>query len=186
MRAFIDVFIRRWTFALTLTMGLIVFGLFSYPKVGVDLFPSVEFPFVSVTVVYPGADPASMEDKVAKPIEDSLSSMGGIKRLTTINLESVTQVLIEFELEVNGDQAVQDVRDKIGALDAILPNAIESINIQKFDVGAMPIMSVALSAPETMSPRELTRLADDVVKERIQRVPGVGAVDLIGGREREI
>ncbi|HUQ03384.1 MAG TPA: efflux RND transporter permease subunit [Kofleriaceae bacterium] len=186
MKAFIDVFIRRWTFALTLTMGLIVFGLFSYPKVGVDLFPSVEFPFVSVTVVYPGADPASMEDKVAKPIEDSLSSMAGIKRLTTINLESVTQVLIEFELEVNGDQAVQDVRDKLGTLDAILPKGIESINIQKFDVGAMPIMSVALSAPDAMSPRELTRLAEDVVKERIQRIPGVGAVDVIGGREREI
>ena len=186
MKSFIDVFIRRWTFALTLTMGLIVFGLFSYPKVGVDLFPSVEFPFVSVTVVYPGADPASMEDKVAKPIEDALSSMGGIKTLTTVNLESVTQVLIEFELSVDGDQATQDVRDKIGALDAILPDAIDSINIQKFDVGAMPIMSIALSAPATMSPRELTKLAEDVVKERIQRVPGVGAIDIIGGREREI
>ena len=186
MKSFIDVFIRRWTFALMLTVGLIVFGLFSYPKVGVDLFPSVEFPFVSVTVIYPGADPASMEDKVAKPIEDALSSMAGIKTLQTINLESVTQVLIEFELSVNGDQATQDVRDKIGALDAILPKGIESMNIQKFDVGAMPILTVALSAPESVTPRALTKLAEDVVKERIQRIPGVGAVDIIGGREREI
>jgi HAE1 family hydrophobic/amphiphilic exporter-1 len=186
VKSFIDVFIRRWTFALMLTVGLIVFGLFSYPKVGVDLFPSVEFPFVSVTVVYPGADPASMEDKVAKPIEDSLSSMAGIKSLQTINVESVTQVLIEFEMSVDGDQATQDVRDKIGTLDAILPEGIESMNIQKFDVGAMPILTVALSAPESVSPRALTKLADDVVKERIQRIPGVGAVELIGGREREI
>jgi HAE1 family hydrophobic/amphiphilic exporter-1 len=186
VKSFIDVFIRRWTFALMLTVGLIVFGLFSYPKVGVDLFPSVEFPFVSVTVIYPGADPASMEDKVAKPIEDALSSMAGIKTLQTINLESVTQVLIEFELSVDGAQATQDVRDKIGAIDAILPDGIESMNIQKFDVGAMPILTVALSAPASVSARELTRLAEDVVKERIQRIPGVGAVELIGGREREI
>ncbi len=186
MRSFIDIFIRRWTFALMLTVGLIVFGLFSYPKVGVDLFPSVEFPFVSVTVIYPGADPASMEDKVAKPIEDALSSMGGIKHLSTINLESVTQVLVEFEMSVDSAQATQDIRDKIGTLDAILPKGIESLNIQKFDVGAMPILSVALSAPPSVSPRELTRLADDVVKQRIQRIPGVGTVDIIGGREREI
>lgn len=186
MKAFIDVFIRRWTFALMLTVGLIVFGLFSYPKVGVDLFPSVEFPFVSVTVVYPGADPASMEDKVAKPIEDALSSMGGIKSLQTINLESVTQVLIEFELSVDGDKATQDVRDKISAIDAILPQSIQSIDIQKFDVGAMPILTVALSAPPAVSARDLTKLAEDVVKERIQRIPGVGSVALIGGRAREI
>jgi len=186
VKAFIDVFIRRWTFALMLTVGLIVFGLFSYPKVGVDLFPSVEFPFVSVTVVYPGADPASMEDKVAKPIEDALSSMGGIKSLQTINLESVTQVLIEFELSVDGDKATQDVRDKISAIDAILPQSIQSIDIQKFDVGAMPILTVALSAPEAVSARDLTKLAEDVVKERIQRIPGVGSVALIGGRAREI
>ncbi|HVV84406.1 MAG TPA: efflux RND transporter permease subunit [Kofleriaceae bacterium] len=186
MKSFIDIFIRRWTFALTLTVGLIAFGLLSYKQVGVDLFPSVEFPFVTVTVTYPGADPASMEDKVAKPIEDELSSMAGIKTLTTVNLQSVTQVLIQFELSVNRDQATQDVRDKISAINADLPKGIDSINIQKLDIGALPIMTIALSAPASVSPRDLTKLAKDVVKDRIQRVPGVGAVDIIGGREREI
>ncbi|MCA9674851.1 MAG: efflux RND transporter permease subunit [Kofleriaceae bacterium] len=167
-----------------LTVGLVVFGLFSYPKIGVDLFPNVEFPFVTVTVIYPGADPQSMETKVAKPIEDALSSMSGIKVLQSINLESATQVLIQFDLDVDRDQATQDVRDRISAIENQLPDAIEAPKIQKFDVGAVPIMSVALSGD--LPPRELTRLADDVVKERIQRIKGVGNVDLVGGRDREI
>jgi len=186
MKTLIDLFIRRATFTLMLIVGLIVFGLFSYRKVGVDLFPNVEFPFVSVVVVYPGADPVSMEDKVAKPIEDALSSMAGIKTMQSVNLEAVTQVLIQFELSVDRNQATQDVRDRISAIDAQLPDGIDSIQIQKFDVGAMPIMTIALSAPDRVTPRQLTELADDVVKERIQRINGVGNVEVIGGREREI
>jgi HAE1 family hydrophobic/amphiphilic exporter-1 len=181
-----NVSIKRPIFALMMTVALVVFGLFSYPKVGIDLFPNVEFPFVSVVVVYPGADPVSMETKVAKPIEDALSSMAGIKMMQSINLESTTQVLIQFELDVDRDQATQDVRDRISGIDAQLPEGIDSINIQKFDVGAMPVMGVALSAPDSVSPRELTDLADDVVKERIQRINGVGNVQIVGGRPREI
>ncbi len=185
MKSFIDLFIRRPIFALMLTVALIVFGLFSYPKIGVDLFPPVEFPFVSVTAIYPGADPESMEQKVAKPIEDALSSMGGIKMMQSINLESVTTVMIQFDLDVKPDKAVQDVRDRIAKVEKQLPSAIDSVQVQKFDIGAAPIMSLALSS-DRVGPRELTELADDVVKERIQRIKGVGNVDIVGGREREI
>jgi HAE1 family hydrophobic/amphiphilic exporter-1 len=186
VKAFFDLFIRRAIFALMLTVAFVVFGLFSYGKVGVDLFPNVEFPFVSVTVLYPGADPVSMETKVAKPIEDALSSMAGIKAMQSINLESVTTVLIQFELSIDRNQATQDVRDRISGIDSQLPTGVESVTVQKFDVGAMPIMTMALSAPDTVSPRELTDLAKDVVKERIQRINGVGNVEIIGGRAREI
>ncbi len=182
--SFINVFIKRAVFSLMLTVGLVVFGLFSYPKIGVDLFPSVEFPVVTVTVVYPGADPASMETKVAKPIEDALSSMAGIKVLQSVNLESATNVIIQFELDVDADQAAQDVRDRISAIENQLPSAVEAPKIQKFDVGAAPIMSLALAGE--LPPRVLTELADDVVKERIQRIAGVGNVEIVGGRPREI
>jgi HAE1 family hydrophobic/amphiphilic exporter-1 len=179
-----EVSIRRPVFAIMLIASLVVFGLVSYPRIGVDLFPNVEFPFVTVTVTYPGADPASMESKVADPLEDALNTMSGIKVLKSVSLESVAQVLIQFELEVNVDTAVQDVRDRVsGALNK-LPAGIDPPVVQKFDVGAAPVMSVALSG--NLPVRELTRLAEDVVKVRVQRITGVGAVDLVGGREREI
>jgi hydrophobic/amphiphilic exporter-1 (mainly G- bacteria), HAE1 family len=179
-----DVSIRRPVFAFMLIAALMVFGISAYPRIGVDLFPNVEFPIVTVTVVYPGADPASMETKVADPLEEALNTMSGIKILRSVNLESVTQVIIQFELEVDVDSAIQDVRDRVSAQLRQLPAGIDPPVIQKFDVGAAPIMSIALAGEIPI--RELTRLADEVVKERVQRLGGVGSVDLIGGRDREI
>ncbi|HET8940329.1 MAG TPA: efflux RND transporter permease subunit [Polyangiales bacterium] len=179
-----EVSIRRPVFAIMLIASLVVFGLVSYPRIGVDLFPNVEFPFVTVTVTYPGADPASMESKIADPLEEALNTMSGIKVLKSVSLESVAQILIQFELEVHVDTAVQDVRDRVsGALNK-LPKGIDPPVVQKFDVGAAPVMSIALSG--NLPVRELTRLADDIVKTRVQRISGVGAVDLVGGRDREI
>ncbi len=179
-----EVSIKRPVFAIMLIASLLVFGLVSYPRIGVDLFPNVEFPFVTVTVVYPGADPATMETKVADPLEEALNTLSGIKVLKSINLESVTQVLIQFQLEVKVDNAVQDVRDRVSATLAKLPSGLDPPVVQKFDVGAAPILSVALAG--NLPVRELTRLADDVLKPAVQRIPGVGAVDLVGGRSREI
>ncbi len=179
----LDVVIRRPIFTLMMTVALLVFGMFSYGKVGVELFPNVEFPMVTVQAVYPGADPESMEQKVAKPIEDALSSMSGIKVLASSNLESATLVFVQFELNVDRDKATQDIRDRISAIEAKLPENVD-IKVQKLDIGAVPIMSVALSGD--MSTRELTELADDVVKDRLQRIQGVGNVDIVGGRAREV
>jgi HAE1 family hydrophobic/amphiphilic exporter-1 len=179
-----DVSIRRPVLAIMMIASLVVFGLVSYPRIGVDLFPNVEFPFATVTVVYPGADPASMESKVADPLEEAINTMSGIKVLKSISLESVCQVLIQFELEVKTDTAVQEVRDRVSATLSKLPAGIDPPVVQKFDVGAAPVMSVALSG--ALPVRDLTKLADDVVKARLQKIAGVGAVDLVGGRDREI
>jgi HAE1 family hydrophobic/amphiphilic exporter-1 len=181
---FADIFIRRPVFAVMLIAALLVFGLLSYPRIGVDLFPNVEFPVITVTALYPGGDPETMESKVADPIEEAINTLSGIKALRSTNMEGVSQVIIEFELEVSVDQAMQDVRDKVSGVLSQLPEGTEAPVIQKFDVGAAPILAVALSGD--LSPRDLTELADKVVKERIQRVTGVGGVDLVGGREREI
>jgi HAE1 family hydrophobic/amphiphilic exporter-1 len=179
-----DISIRRPVFAVMLIAALFVLGVFSYPRVGVDLFPNIDFPMITVIVVYPGADPASMESKVADPIEETLNSMAGIKTLRSINLESVTQVILEFELEVDVDQAAQDARDRVSAILRSLPQGIDPPVVQKFDVGAAPIMAVALAGD--LPARELTRAAEELVKEQIQRLPGVGSVEMVGGREREI
>src|SRR4029079_1854979 len=178
-----EIAIKRPVFAAMVIMVPIVFGLLAYPRMGVEQFPSVEFPFVPVAAVYPGADPASMETKVAKPMEDALSSMSGIKRLQSYNSESLTQVLIEFQLDVDGDKAAQGVRDRIAAIPN-LPRELETPKIQKFDFGAEPIMSLALSG--TISPRDLTKLAEGVVKQRLGQLKGVGNIDIVGGRPREI
>ena len=175
--------IKRPVFALMVIMVPIVFGLMAYPKIGVEQFPSVEFPFVTVTAVYPGADPSSMETKVARPIEDALSSMGGIKRLQSFNGEALTQVVIEFQLDVDADKAVQGVRDRLATIPN-LPRELETPKVQKIDIGAEPIMSLALSG--TLSPRDLTKLAEDVVKQRLGRLKGVGNIEIVGGRPREI
>src|SRR6185369_11617952 len=132
-----EIAIRRPVFAFMVIMVPIVFGLLAYPRIGVEQFPSVEFPIVTVVAVYPGADPSSMETKVAKPMEDALSSMGGIKRLNSYSLESLTQVVIEFQLDVDGDKAVQGVRDRLATIPN-LPRELETPKIQKLDVGADP------------------------------------------------
>ena len=179
-----NVSIRRPVFATMLIAAFMVFGLVSYKKIGVDLIPNVEFPFVVITVTYPGTDPGTMERDVADKIEEAVNSLGGIRNLKSFNLESVTQVLIEFELEIKAEQAVQDVRDKVSRIQKDLPAGADPPVIEKFDPNSAPIMAVALSG--NMPIRQLTHLADKVVKERLQRVNGVGSVEIVGGRDREI
>ncbi len=179
-----NISIRRPVFATMLIAAFMVFGLVSYKKVGVDLMPNVELPFIVITVTYPGTDPGTMERDVADKIEESVNSLGGIRNLKSFNLESVTQVLIEFELEIKIDQAVQDVREKVSRILKDLPAGIDPPVIEKFDPTAAPIMAVALSGEMPIG--KLTHMADKVVKERLQRVNGVGSVEIIGGRDREI
>lgn len=179
-----DVSIKRPVFAVMLIAAMVVFGAVSYPRIGVDMFPNVEFPVITVLVVYPGADPETMETKVADPIEEQVNTLGGIRELRSVNLEGVTQVVAMFELEVDSDQAVQDIRDRVARIEADLPDGIEPPVVQKFDIGAAPVVTLTLSGDLPI--RELTRLADKTVKQHIERIQGVGGVDIVGGREREI
>ncbi len=176
--------IRRPVFATMLIAAIMVFGLISYPKVGVDLMPDVDLPYVTIQVVYPGTDPLTMEREVAEPIEESVNSLGGIRSLRSYNMESATQVVIEFELEVNGDQAVQDVRDRVARIQSELPDGADPPIIQKFDIGSAPIIYLALHGDVPI--KKLTHIADKTVKQRLERVRGVGSIDLLGGRDREI
>jgi HAE1 family hydrophobic/amphiphilic exporter-1 len=180
----VDVSVKRPILAAMLIMAVVVFGMFAYPRLGVDLFPAVDFPVVSVTVIYPGADPTTMESKVAEPIEEAIQGVAGIKRMTSRNLEGVTMVVVEFELEVQSDQALQEVRDRVAAIERDLPPSIDPPVIQRFDTGAMPVVSIALAS--NLPASELTRIADKIVKQELQQVPGVGGIDIIGGRERQI
>ncbi len=180
----VDVSVKRPILAAMMIMALVVFGMFAYPRLGVNLFPAVDFPVVSVTIIYPGADPTTMESKVAEPIEEAIQGVAGIKRMTSRNLEGVTMVVVEFELEVKSDQALQEIRDRVAAIERDLPPGIDPPVIQRFDTGAMPVASVALAS--NLPASELTRIADKIVKQELQQIPGVGGIDVIGGRERQI
>ncbi len=180
----IKTLITRPVFTSMLILAVVVFGLFAYPKIGVDQMPDVEFPVVTVTVLRPGADPESMERDVADPLEEVINTLSGLETLKSINVESVTQIIVQFELGKSVDVAAQEVRDKVQSQLSILPPEIETPVVEKFDIGAAPIMTLALSGP--MPIEELTRIADDEVKPMLQQQQGVGSITLVGGREREI
>ncbi|MBW7905445.1 MAG: efflux RND transporter permease subunit [Phycisphaerae bacterium] len=179
-----DVAIRRPIFTSMVMCAIVVFGLVSYQRVGIDLFPRVEFPVITVVSVLPGADPETVELTVTDLIEEAISTISSIKHLRSTSTDSVSQVIVEFELNKDIDVAYQEVVAKIGTVRSELPDDLEEPVVEKFDVDASPIMAVVVSG--AMPIRELTYLSDNVVKERLQRVPNVGQAKIVGGRKRQI
>ena len=179
-----DVSIRRPVFAVMLVGAFVVLGWISLGRIGVDLFPRVEFPYVSVTTLLEGAAPETIETEVTDSIEEQVNTISGIESLGSISSEGHSAVNIEFGLDENVDVKAQDVRDKVSLAVGELPGDAEQPIVQKVDPDAQPIMSVMISGD--MPVREITRYADRVVKEQLQRVPGVGSIRLVGGRDREV
>jgi HAE1 family hydrophobic/amphiphilic exporter-1 len=167
-----------------LTLSVIVFGVVAYPRIGVDQFPKVDFPMITVTTVLPGADPEAIERNVTKPLEEALNTLPGLDTLRSVNVENVSQVIVRFDLERDVEVAAQDVRDRVQATLSKLPREVETPVVQKLDLQAVPVVTLAVSAPVPIE--RLTKIAEDEVKPALQQIPGVGAVELIGGREREI
>jgi HAE1 family hydrophobic/amphiphilic exporter-1 len=179
-----DFSIRRPVFAVMLVGALVALGLISLGRLGVDMFPPVEFPMVSVATILEGATPDTVETEVTDVLEEYLNTISGVKSINSRSSESLSQIFVRFELDEDIDVKAQDVRDKVALARRALPTDAESPIVEKMDPDAAPILAVMLAGD---LPRgELTRLAKDVVKERIERMPGVGSVTLVGGREREV
>src|SRR5262245_46328443 len=166
-------------------LALLTLGIASYRRLSVDLYPDVEIPVISIVTVYPGASPDAVEREVTRRIEEAVNPIAGIRHLGSISREGVSQVWVEFQLEVDPDDAAQDARAKIGAIRGDLPLSIEEPIIEKLDFGAAPVVSIAVRST-SLSPRELTLLVEKKVKRRIENVSGVGKVDLVGSAAREI
>ena len=179
-----DVSIERPVFATMMIMALVVLGLFSYIKLNVDQYPDVDIPYVTATTVLRGAGPEQIESDVTKKIEDAVNTIAGVDHIQSTSQEGVSIVIIQFKLEVDGKQAAQEVREKIAAIRANLPTEIDDPVIQRFDPASLPIMQLTVSG--TRSEKEITTYTKDVIKKRLENVPGVGSVDLVGGAEREI
>jgi hydrophobic/amphiphilic exporter-1 (mainly G- bacteria), HAE1 family len=177
--------IRRPVFTTMVMVGLVVLGLFAFRRLPIDQFPEVDIPVVSVQTIYPGASPETVEREITRRLEEAFNPVEGVDRITSISLEGVSQVVIEFDLGRDGDQAAQDVRAKIDAVRRDLPVEMEAPVVQKFDPAAQPILSLSLSAG-ALDVARLTRLADETVRRRLEAVSGVGQVQIAGGLEQEV
>jgi hydrophobe/amphiphile efflux-1 (HAE1) family protein len=179
-----DVSIERPVFATMMILSLVVLGLFSYLKLNIDQFPDVDFPYVTATTVLAGAGPEQIETDVTKKIEDAVNTIAGVDHIQSISQEGVSTVIVQFKLEVEGQQAALDVREKIAAIRSELPDDIEDPVIQRLDPASTPIFTLTVSGER--SPKEITTFTKNVIKKRLENVSGVGRVDLVGGAEREI
>jgi HAE1 family hydrophobic/amphiphilic exporter-1 len=177
--------IRRPVFTTMVMLGLVVLGLFSYRRLPIDEFPEVDFPFVTVQTIYPGASPETVEREVTRRLEEAFNPIEGVDQITSMSLEGASLIIIQFDLERDGDAAAQDVRAKIESVRRDLPADIEPPVVQKFDPTAMPIMSLALSSSEREIV-ELTTLADETIRRRLESISGVGEVRVVGGVEKEV
>ena len=171
-------------FATMLILSLTVVGLFSYKSLGVDLFPKIDLPTITVTVVNPGASPQEVETEITDKVEGAVNTISGIDELRSTSVEGVSQVFITFLLEKNPDIAAQEVRNKIDLIANDLPVTAEQPIVQKLDTDAAPVVRIAVSAPRSL--REVTDIADKKIKQQIESINGVGQVQIIGGRQREI
>lgn len=179
-----DTSIKRPVFAAMVILSLVIFGLVSYPGIGVDLFPKVDFPIVNITTTLRGASPDIMDIDVTDKIEEALNTINGVKSITSTSTEGVSTVTVEFVLERNIDLAVQDVREKISLVRQKLPRDIDEPTIEKVDPDAAPVIWLALSGEKSV--RELSTYADETVKEQIQKINGVGSMRMAGLRLRQV
>jgi HAE1 family hydrophobic/amphiphilic exporter-1 len=179
-----DLSIRRPIFITCIVVVMLAVGLLCLSKLGVDLFPDVTFPVVTVTTNYPGAGPSEIETLVTKPLEDEISTLSGIKRLTSVNKEGVSRVIAEFTLETDVKYAEQQIRDRVGSTKSKLPTDIKEPVIRRIDPSDQPVITFALDAD--LPAGKLFDVADDVIRPKLEQVNQVGVVEVIGGRKREI
>jgi len=178
-----DASIKRPVFATMLVMALVVLGIVSYPSIGVDLFPKVDLPMVNIRTELKGASPEIMDIDVTDKIEESVNTISGIKTITSSSTEGASNITVEFVLEKDIDLAVQDVREKISVIRSKLPNDIDEPIVEKVDPDATPVLWLALHGQRSV--RDLSTYADEVLKEQLQRINGVGAIRLYGLRLRQ-
>ncbi len=175
--------INRPITTLMYVVTLFIFGLMSFKSMPSALFPNVDFPIVTVQTVYPGAEATTMESQVTDKIEEAISRIGGVDSVTSTSSEGVSVVMVKFFLERDIDEATNDVRDKVSAV--ILPKDAKTPLVSKLDIGGASVINVFLTAKNDTI-QNLMVFADEKVKPKLQKINGVGAINIIGYKDREI
>ena len=187
---FTQVSLKNPVFAVMVMLAIVVLGLFSYQRLQVDQFPNIDFPVVVVTADYPGASPEIVESEVTRKIEEGVNSVAGVNNLTSRSFQGQSVVIIEFQLSIDGRKAAEDVREKVAAIRPLFRDEVKEPRVLRFDPSSRAIWSVAVLPDATqgksMTAIELTNWSDQVLKKRLENVPGAGSVTLVGGTRREI
>jgi len=188
---FTRVSLKNPVFATMVMLAIVVLGLFSYQRLQVDQFPNIDFPVVVVTTEYPGASPEIVESEVTKKVEEGVNSIAGINNLTSRTYLGQSVVIIEFQLQIDGRKAAEDVREKVASIRPNFRTEVKEPRVLRFDPASKAVWSLAVlpeasAGGQGMSPVELTNWADQVLKKRLENVRGVGSVSLVGGTKREI
>lgn len=184
MQKLAEICIRRPVFAAMIVLALVVVGAASYFRLGVDRFPSVDLPTVTIRTSLPGASSEEIETLVSQPIEEAVNTVDGIDELRSVSASGVSIVIATFKLNRNLETAAQDVRDRVSGVINQLPQEAKPPVVQKFNNDSTPALVISLSGDRSL--RELSELADKVVRPRLERIGGVGEVDVVGGVERAI
>jgi HAE1 family hydrophobic/amphiphilic exporter-1 len=175
--------VRRPIFASVLVLTLVVIGLVGRSGLGVDKFPKVEFPLVTVTTVLPGASPTDIESDISEQVEEAVNTVSGIDTLSSVSTEGASLVFIQFDLEKDPEVAAQEVRDRISTISK-WPTGTRLPIVQKLDPDASPIIQLAVKADQPVV--KITEVADKIIKRRLETVNGVGDIKIIGGQKRQI
>lgn len=176
--------IKRPVFATMLILALVVSGTFTYFSLGVDRMPKIDAPFVMVSVINPGASPEEVETEITKKVEDAVNSISGLEELSSTSSEGMALIRIEFDLSKDGNVAAQEVQNKINQIVNDLPSSAKVPVITKMDPDASSVLQIAISA--NRSTRDVTMIADKLIKQKLENCSGVGQVKIQGGANREI
>src|SRR5688572_18961080 len=184
MQKLAEICIRRPVFATMIVLSLVVVGAASFFNLGVDRFPSVDLPTVSVRIGLPGGSPEVVESLIMQHVEEGVYTVDAIDERLSCTVQGMTIVVATFKLDRDLETAAQDVRDRVSTLGRRLPDDATPPVVQKFDNDSTPVLSISLTANRSI--RELTELADKTARVQMERVSGVGEVRVVGGLERAI
>src|SRR5687768_1476872 len=177
MQKLAELCVRRPVFASVLTLLFIVIGWTGYTRLGVDRFPKVDLPTITVTTRLAGAAPEELETEVTDKIEEAVNTISGIDELRSSTSEGVSQVFVTFVLEKDINVGAQEVRDRVNMVLPYLPEGVELPTVDKLDPDAAPVLAIALSAPRPI--RDITEFADKTLKRQIESVNGVGQIMIL-------
>lgn len=177
--------INNPVFAAMVMLALMVIGLLATFRMKVEEFPNIEFPFVVVNTVYSGASPEVIETDITKKIEDQVNTIAGVKEVTSVTQQGLSQVIVQFDLNIPSDVAAQNVRDKLALVTPTFRDEVTTPIVAQYNPADAPVVSVTFRS-DKMSLRELSTYLDNTVKKQLQTVTGVGRVDILGGRQRQI
>jgi hydrophobic/amphiphilic exporter-1 (mainly G- bacteria), HAE1 family len=180
----IELSVKRPVLTVMVVTVLVVMGIFSYTRLSIDLIPKIDIPVITITTIYEGAGPKEVESQITAKIEDEVASVSNVKSISSTSIENVSVVVVEFVVGTDVDMSAIEVKDKVDAILNSLPEGVDRPKVVKYDINAQPIVNLSLSADRPLN--EIYDIADNEVRDRLNRIDGLASIEVIGGLKREI